>query len=111
MTRSWLKVKVRYEGVFVVGGVLGTPDAPEGLLVGERVGRRLVYRGVVEWGVRRNVIADLLERTRPVPRSPFHDDPDTSRAMWLDPIVKVELSYNEMMEGPLRDPVYRALLP
>ena len=44
-TRSWLKVKVRYEGVFIVGGILGTADAPEGLLVGERVGRRLIYRG------------------------------------------------------------------
>jgi hypothetical protein len=49
LTGSWLKVKVRYEGVFVVGGILGTADAPEGLLVDERVRRRLVYRGVVEW--------------------------------------------------------------
>ena len=43
-TRSWLKVKMRYEGVFIIGGILGTPEAPEGLLVGERVGTRLVYR-------------------------------------------------------------------
>ena len=36
ITRSWLKVRVRYEGVFVVGGILGTADAPEGLRVAER---------------------------------------------------------------------------
>jgi bifunctional non-homologous end joining protein LigD len=106
MTRSWLKVKVRYEGVFIVGGILGTSDAPEGLLVGERVGRRLIYRGVVAWGVRRGVIADILRRARAVSRSPFHDV-DTHRATWLEPRLKIEVTYNEMMEGRLRDPVFR----
>jgi len=69
MTRSWLKVKVRYEGVFVVGEILGTADAPEGRLVCEHVERQLLYRGVVEWGVPRGIIADLLERARVVSRS------------------------------------------
>jgi bifunctional non-homologous end joining protein LigD len=109
-TRSWLKVKVRFEGVFIVGGILGTADAPEGLLVGERVGRRLVYRGVVEWGMRRAVIADILARVRTVPRSPFHDGPDTRRVTWLEPRMKIEVTYNEVMEGRLRDPVLRAIL-
>jgi hypothetical protein len=51
-TRRWLKVKVRYEGVFIVGGILGSADACEGVLVGERVGRQLIYRGVRNgvWG-------------------------------------------------------------
>jgi hypothetical protein len=31
-----------------VGGILGTPETPEGLLVGEHMARRLLYRGVVE---------------------------------------------------------------
>ena len=30
-------------------------------------------------------------------------------ATWLEPRVKVELTYNEMMEGRLRDPVLSAL--
>jgi bifunctional non-homologous end joining protein LigD len=61
-TGSWLKLKVRYEGVFLVGGILGSPEACEGVLVGERVGRRFVYRGVVEWGIGRATVAELLER-------------------------------------------------
>jgi bifunctional non-homologous end joining protein LigD len=109
LTRWWLKMKVRYEGVFLVGGILGTPDAWEGLLVGERVGRCLLYRGAVEWGVRRGVLADLLERSRVVLHSPFHDGPDTRRATWLEPCVRVELTYNELMEGRLRDPVLRSM--
>ena len=106
-TRSWLKVKVRHEGVFIVGGILGTADTPEGLLVGEPVGRRLLYRGVVEWGVRRAVLADLVEHARVASCSPFHDGPNTRRATWFEPSLKVELTYNEMMEGRLRDPVLR----
>jgi bifunctional non-homologous end joining protein LigD len=77
-TRSWLKVKVRYEGVFVVGGILGSADACEGVLVGERVGRRLAYRGAVEWGVGRATVAELLERCPVTKTSPFRDPPKAS---------------------------------
>lgn len=67
-----------------------------------------VYRGVVECGVRRGTIAVLLG-VHVVSCSPFHDGPDTRRATWVDPHVNVELIYNEMMEGRLRDPVLRVL--
>jgi hypothetical protein len=42
-------VKVRHEGVFVVGGIRDV-NAFDGVLVGERVGDELRYRSVVEWG-------------------------------------------------------------
>jgi hypothetical protein len=29
---------------------------------------------------------------------------------WLEPTLTVELTYTEVMEGRLRDPVYRALV-
>jgi ATP-dependent DNA ligase len=51
-TRSWVKVKVRREGVFVVGGIRDV-NAFDGVLVGERVGDELHYRGVVEGASRR----------------------------------------------------------
>ena len=49
-TRSWVKVKVRQEGRFVLGGILGLPHTFAGILVGQRVGRRLLLRGAVERG-------------------------------------------------------------
>ena len=49
-TTSWLKVKVRHEGRFLVGGIVDHADEFGGLLVGERVGGALLYRGTVEWG-------------------------------------------------------------
>jgi hypothetical protein len=56
----------RYEGVLIVGGILGTADAPRGLLVDHRMGGRLVYRGVIEWGLRRTVVAAVAEHVRPI---------------------------------------------
>jgi len=32
-----------------------------------------------------------------------------ARGAWLEPTVTVELTYSEVMEGRLRDPVYREL--
>ena len=57
-TRSWVKVKIRREGRFMVGGILGLPHTFAGILVGQRVGRRLLYRGT--WN---GVSAGALPRT------------------------------------------------
>jgi bifunctional non-homologous end joining protein LigD len=108
-TRSWLKVKVRYEGVFTVGGLVGTPEACEGVLVGERVGRRLVYRGTVEWGVGRATVAELLEQCPVAKASPFREPPKSRRVTWLEPRARITVTYNELMEGRLRDPVFRGI--
>jgi hypothetical protein len=71
-----LKVKVRYEGTFLVGGVLGLPEAVEGLLVGERIGRRLLYRGTVQWGVGRRTAEELLARCRTLKEPPSTTSPE-----------------------------------
>jgi ATP dependent DNA ligase domain len=49
-TRSWIKVKLRHERVFVVGGIRNV-DAFDGVLVGETIDGELLYRGVVEWSL------------------------------------------------------------
>jgi bifunctional non-homologous end joining protein LigD len=50
-TQRWLKVKVRHEGQFIVGGVMRSGSNVTGLLVGQREQGRLLYRGTVEWGL------------------------------------------------------------
>jgi bifunctional non-homologous end joining protein LigD len=108
-TRAWVKVKIRQEGRFVLGGILGLPHTFAGILVGQRVGRRLLWRGTVEWGLGLRTARELLRRARQRSTSPFHDF-DLSRGVtWLEPTLVVELTYSEIMEGRLRDPVYRSL--
>jgi bifunctional non-homologous end joining protein LigD len=108
-TRSWVKVKIRREGRFVLGGIIGLPYTFAGILVGQRVGRRLLYRGTVEWGLGLRTAQDLLRRGRERSASPFNDFRLSRGVTWLEPTVEVELTYSELMEARLRDPVYRGL--
>ena len=109
-TRSWVKVKVRQEGRFVLGGILGLPHTFAGIVVGQRVGRRLVFRGSVEWGIGMRTARELLRQGRERSTSPFHDFRLSRGVTWLEPTLSVELTYSEVMEGRLRDPVYRGLI-
>ena len=109
-TRSWIKVKVRQEGRFVLGGIiLGLPHTFAGILVGQRVGRRLLFRRTVEWGLGMRTARGLLRRGRARSTSPFHDFRLSRGVTWLEQTRTVELTYSEVMEGRLRDPVYRGI--
>ena len=109
-TRSWVKVKVRHEGVFVVGGIRNV-DAFDGILVGERVDGQLRFRGVVEWGYRAADVLAVLQHAKdyPLRTSPFVDQPRVRSAVWIEPRLRAEVSYAEIVEGRLRAPSWRAL--
>jgi ATP-dependent DNA ligase len=73
-TRAWLKAKVRREGRFVVGGLV---ERSEGwsLLLGSVQSGRLVYRGLVHFGVGQR-LADALKGNGFVrATSPFSEHP------------------------------------
>jgi hypothetical protein len=107
-TRSWAKVKVRREGVFVVGGIRDV-NAFDGVLVGEEIDGQLVYRGVVEWGFRAPDVLALLEHARRWnrPSAPFVDSPRTRSVTWVEPRLEAEVSYAEIVAGRLRAPSWR----
>jgi hypothetical protein len=42
--------------------------------------------------------------------SPFHDFRLSRGVTWLEPTLHVAVTYSEIMEGRLRDPVYRGLV-
>src|SRR5215471_11613823 len=73
-SRSWVKVKLRHEGVFTVGGIRDV-DAFDGVLVGQWVGDALHFRGVVEWGFHAADVLELLREAKCAPQrvSPFVD--------------------------------------
>lgn len=56
---------------FVLGGIVGLPYTFAGILVGQRIGRRLLYRGTVEWGLGMRTAQDLLRRGRERSTTPF----------------------------------------
>jgi bifunctional non-homologous end joining protein LigD len=110
-TRRWVKVKVRHEGRFIVGGVMRSGSQVTGLLVGQRLRGRLLYRGTVEWGLFRQVVAELVGTVEGLVRStsPFADLSRAPDVTWLAPRLVAEVSYSEIMDQRLRDPVLRDL--
>jgi hypothetical protein len=71
------------------------------------VGRALRYVGTVEWGVGREVVEMLVDRLGARPTSPFTDHRRHRDVVWVEPRVSVEVSYSEIVNGWLRDPVLR----
>jgi bifunctional non-homologous end joining protein LigD len=110
-TRSWIKVKLRHERVFVVGGIRNV-DAFDGVLVGEKVGDELRYRGVVEWGFKARDVLRLMRDARIFAQStpPFSDLRTMRNAVWIEPRLLAEVSYSEIVDGRLRAPSWRGLM-
>jgi bifunctional non-homologous end joining protein LigD len=102
-SRSWLKCKVRHVETFLIGG-LALGDKARGLLVGEMDGGRLVYRGLVEFGVSAAMLRELARSPLVRDASPF--GPWRRRqTVWLEPRLSVEVQYNERTGGRLRGAV------
>ena len=111
-TTSWVKVKVRHEGRFLIGGIVDHDGDFGGVLVGERVAGELIYRGIVEWGFPGWSVTDLLVRSKPLVRetSPFTDKTARRGVVWLEPELQTEVGYAEVMQGRLRAPVFRRVV-
>ena len=106
-----MKVKMRREGVFIVGGIRNV-DAFDGVLVGEMVDGDLIYRGVVEWGFKAHDVLRLLAHAKDSSHgvSPFADLKTARNVIWMEPKLRPGISYAEMMSGKLRAPSWRRLV-
>ena len=72
-----------------MGGIRDV-DAFDGVLVGERMGDALHFRGIVEWGFHASDVLEVLREARHAPQrlSPFMDLPRMSGAVWLTPRLR-----------------------
>ncbi len=114
-SRAWLKLKVRGESEFVIGG--HTP--PQGsraefgaLLVGLYDNGRLRYTGKVGTGYTQETLRDLgakLKRLR-TDESPFDPPPPIPGALWVKPRLVAQIAYAEWTaDGKLRQPAFLGL--
>ena len=114
-SRNWLKVKVRRESEFVIGGYTdpGGSRAHFGaLLVGLFDGETLRYAGKVGTGYTEKTLADLARRfaSRRTERSPFSTPPGEKGAHWVKPDLVAQVGFTEWTEdGKLRHPTFLGL--
>jgi bifunctional non-homologous end joining protein LigD len=102
-TDAWLKVKVRAEDEFVIGGF----TAPRGsrhhfgaLLLGVFENGRLRYVGKAGTGFSSDLLDDLARRMKPLIRatSPFADVIRERGVTWLEPKLVGQFVYAEMTQ-------------
>ncbi|MGH9443140.1 MAG: non-homologous end-joining DNA ligase [Thermoanaerobaculia bacterium] len=114
-SRDWLKVKVRKESEFVIGGYTppaGSRDHFGAILVGLYDGKILRFAGKVGTGFSQKVLTDLAGRMRPLRsvRSPFGIPPRERGATWLHPKLVAQIAFGEWTsDGKLRQPVFLGL--
>ena len=114
-SRAWLKVKVRGESEFVIGGY--TP--PQGsraelgaLLVGLYDGDKLRYTGKVGTGYTQETLRDLGAKLKGLraDASTFDPPPKVPGAVWVRPRLVAQIAYAEWTaDGKLRQPVFLGL--
>lgn len=112
-SRNWLKVKVRKESEFVIGGWTepgGSRVHFGALLVGLFEGDRLRYAGKVGTGYSQAILADVSKRFRPSDVCPFRARPKEKGAHWVKPELVAQIGFTEWTEdGKLRHPTFLGL--
>ena len=114
-SRQWLKVKVRRESEFVIGGYTDPGGSREhfgALLVGLFDGAKLRYAGKVGTGYTQKVLADLAARleSRRTDSSPFTTRPKEKGAHWVRPDLVAQIGFSEWTDdGKLRHPTFLGL--
>jgi bifunctional non-homologous end joining protein LigD len=112
---DWLKVKLRQQSEFVIGG--WTPPAGArtdfgALLVGLFDGERLRFTGKVGTGFTSATLADLGAKLARLETgtSPFDPAPRLRDARWVRPRLVAQIAYAEWTaDGKLRQPAYLGL--
>lgn len=114
-TKEWIKVKLRKQQEFVVGGWLPGQGALDGvigsLLIGVWADGALRFVGAVGSGLAdrdRAQLAPLLNRSE---NCPFAEQPRLDRSpVWVEPTQVIEVGYGSWPEeGNVRHPVYLGL--
>ena len=114
-SRSWLKVKVRKQSEFVIGGY----TAPAGsrahlgaLLVGLYDNDALRYTGKVGSGYTGESLAELAKLLAPLrtTTSPYADAPRMKDATWVKPKLVAQIAFAEWTaDDKLRQPAFLGL--
>lgn len=116
-SKEWVKVKIRLQQEFVIGGWLPGQGALEGtigsLLLGVWDDGALRFCGAAGSGLTDQGRDRLLAELQTAPTCPFDTVPDVDRPpVWVAPTAVAEVAYGEWpIDGNLRHPVYLGLRP
>jgi bifunctional non-homologous end joining protein LigD len=110
-TNDWVKVTCVQRETLTIAGFALDGDDWDGLYLGRRRGKDLVYAGKVDHGfdkesakMLRARLTPLVRKTQPYTKRIAH------RGVWVEPELLAEIEYRaKSAEGKLRHPSYRGL--
>jgi bifunctional non-homologous end joining protein LigD len=112
---KWLKVKIKQEEEFVIGGYTtpaGSRSHFGSLLLGAYRGRDLHYVGRVGTGFTNKTLSALYKKFQPLvqAKSPFVVPPRIKDATWIAPKLVAQVAFQEWTDDQkLRQPVFLGL--
>jgi bifunctional non-homologous end joining protein LigD len=109
---EWVKATCRHRETFVIAGLAFVGPKFDGIYLGRREGRDLIYAGKVETGFTDKQVKHLIERAqRLVTRTqPFKKKIAKRKGRWLKPQLFGDVEYRRRTSGGLlRHPSYKGL--
>lgn len=111
-TNVWTKITCRKRDTFVVAGVAYKSNKFDGIYLGRRKGRELVYAGKVEHGFSPASTKALEKEAEPLFThvQPLTKKITKPKAQWLKPKLFAEVEYRALTgDGKLRHPSFKGL--
>jgi bifunctional non-homologous end joining protein LigD len=108
---DWVKKTCAQRETLTIAGFALDGSKWDGLYVGRRNGKDLIYAGKVDHGFTKSTAADLRERLRPLVRKtqPYAKR-IAHRGIWVEPKLLAEIEYRaKSAEGKVRHPFFRGL--
>jgi hypothetical protein len=101
-------VKIRRDGRFVLGGILGLPHTFPASSSGSAWASDCSLAAPLSGPRHAPQACGLLRQGRQRSASPFHDFRLSRGVTWLEPTLSVEVTYGDLVDDRLRDPVTAA---
>jgi bifunctional non-homologous end joining protein LigD len=108
---DWVKKTCAQRETLTIAGFAMKGNRFDGLYVGRRKGRDLVYAGKVDHGFDNDIAKDLRARLKPLIREAQpYTKKIAHRATWVEPTLLAEIEYRaKSAEGKVRHPVFKGL--
>jgi bifunctional non-homologous end joining protein LigD len=108
---NWVKATCAQRETLTIAGFALDGNDWDGIYVGRRKGRELLYAGKVDHGFDKKSAADLRERLTPLIRkSQPYTRKIAHKAIWVEPALLAEIEYRaKSAEGKVRHPFFKGL--
>jgi bifunctional non-homologous end joining protein LigD len=110
-SNDWVKKTCAQRETLAIAGFALDGSKWDGLYVGRRKGKELVYAGKVDHGFDKAAAADLRKRLEPLVRKTQpYSKRVAHKGIWVEPKLLAEIEYRaKSAEGKVRHPVFKGL--